>query len=183
MACMPPNHPEVQVISGASVIPVHLKLPPPQLHPLNHRLLEGPVSNQSLGNYYCSSPLWPGPQLKKPGATFPFMKLTPLLTPERPALLWRMMFFCFSGSSEWRERSSKENRANDIWQRFLKPSVAAAFEPVSGKSSKSMNKQSWLAFVVVLLERSDRSYSFQFVLWALFLTITGALVLQVGSLA
>lgn len=52
-----PNHPEVQVISRASVRPVHLKLPPPQLLPVNHRLLEGPVSNQSLSNYYCSSVL------------------------------------------------------------------------------------------------------------------------------
>lgn len=52
---MPPNHPEVQVISRASVMAVYLKLPPPQLHPVNHRLLEGPVSNQSLSNYYCSS--------------------------------------------------------------------------------------------------------------------------------
>lgn len=51
----PLNHLEVQVISSASVIPVHLKLPPPQLHPVKHRLLEGPVSNQALSNYYCSS--------------------------------------------------------------------------------------------------------------------------------
>lgn len=55
MTCMPQYHPEVQVISRASVMPVHLKLPPPQLHPVNHRLLEGPVSNQSLSNYYRSS--------------------------------------------------------------------------------------------------------------------------------
>lgn len=34
----------------------------------NHRLLEGPVSNQSLGNYYCSALLWPGPQLGRWGS-------------------------------------------------------------------------------------------------------------------
>lgn len=36
-------------------------------NPFNHRLLEGPVSNQSLSNYYCSSVLWPGLQLKSQG--------------------------------------------------------------------------------------------------------------------
>lgn len=51
----PVNPLGVQVISSASVIPVHLKPPPPHLHPVNHRLLEVPVSNQSPSNYYCNS--------------------------------------------------------------------------------------------------------------------------------
>lgn len=69
-----PNHPEV--ISRASVRPVHLMLPPPQLHPVNHRLLEGPVSNQSLSNYYFSSALTRA-SAEEPGAMFPFIMLPP----------------------------------------------------------------------------------------------------------